>query len=264
MFKLLLKKTVFRGADKESQERLLKLLSKKFTIIFLSIMIWLVLFASQFILPIIIDIMEKGEFATKTQVVVSIYAIASLIFALVFIKIFKEQAMTFSLLIGNQVYFWLCTQKGNAISKKDFLKIKNDQEDLLYSIQTGACKGFCYSVCFKLLKTLEKGSIEFLAVREISFEDDEEAKNGYTLHVLYVNNGWAFDTYSVRQYPVEKFYKLEEAKLCRTYKFQDIKDLSYDEFWESNYKDVSEWCQKNDCSETWSQKNEIEHEQEVA
>jgi len=40
-----------------------------------------------------------------------------------------------------------------------------------------------------------------LAIKKFSPHDDEEDDGkDFTMHVLYVNNGWAFDTYSSRQY----------------------------------------------------------------
>lgn len=185
MIKLILEKTVFRQANKESQERLVKLLSRKFIIMFLSDMIWPVLFMSQFILTILIDILEEGEFPKHIQIAINVYIVISFIIFLIFLKFFHEQMIAFSLLIGNKIYFNLCTKSGKAIEKADFEKIKEKNEELFYCIETGACKGYCYSVCFYILKALEKGNIEFVAIKEI-IPENEGNKESYTLCVLFV------------------------------------------------------------------------------
>ena len=161
-------------------------------------------------------------------------------------------------MLGNKIYFRFYTSKGKAISKEDFEKFKEESEDLFFFIESGLCKGFCYAICFDILKVLKKGKIEFAAVKEIKYVDEDKEESSYTLHVFYVNNGWAFDTYSVRQYPIDEIHRLNTAIICKTFSYEDVKDLDYDEFWKKNYHEVSEWCKRNKCTENWSNKEEDE------
>ena len=262
MFKLLFKKTIFKSCNKESQERLLKQLTKKYSISILCFFIWPFLFLNQILLPIVINILEEGEFSTRTQLAIVVYAVVTLTIFLILLKYFFEDMVRFSSMLGNKIYFKFYTSKGKAISKEDFEKIKAENEDLFFFIISGMCKGFCYSICFNLLKELGKGKIEFAAVKEIQYLDEEQEKN-YTLHVLFVNNGWAFDTYSVRQYPIDEIHKINSAIVYKAFYFEDVKDLDYDEFWKKNYRDVSEWCKRNNCTENWSNK-EIDEKKKIA
>ena len=263
MFKLLFKKTVFRGADKESQERLLKQLTKKYSISVLTFLIWPFLFIVPVLLLIVIDFLEKGEFSARTQLTVAVYVVVDLAIFLILLKYFFEDIVRFSTMIGNKIYFKFYTSKGKAISKEDFEKIKKESEDLFFFIESGLCKGFCYAICFDILKVLKKGKIEFAAVKEIKYIDEQQETN-YTLHVFYMNSGWAFDTYSVRQYPIDEIHRINTAIVCRSFSFEDVKDLDYDEFWRRNHDDVSEWCKRNKCSENWSKKEDDEKKKKIA
>lgn len=71
------------------------------------------------------------------------------------------------------------------------------------------------------------------------------------MHVLYVNNGWAFDTYSVRQYPLEKIHTIFEAKVCKTFSFEEIQGKTYEQFTEENAPEVERWADMNNCSISW-------------
>ena len=179
---------------------------------------------------------------------------------LIFLTVFNDELMTFSSMVGNKIYFNLYTKTGKAISRNDFRTIEYGNDDLFFFIKSGLCKGFCYAICFDILKLLGKGKIEFVAVKEIQYVYQEPKENNYTLHVLYVNNGWAFDTYSVRQYPINEIYNLNKAIICKTFSYEDVKDVDYDEFWEKNYREVAEWCKRNNCTENWSDKEIYERE----
>ena len=110
------------------------------------------------------------------------------------------------------------------------------------------CRGYCYAICFEICKALKKGCIEFLAIKKFSPHDDEEDDGkGFTMHVLYVNNGWAFDTYSSNQYPLEKLHKIYKAKVYKTFSYEEISGKSYEEFKEKQEHELTKCSNDNDC-----------------
>ena len=42
-------------------------------------------------------------------------------------------------------------------------------------------------------------------------------KKLFTMHVLYINNGWAFDTFSGRQFPIEQLHEIYKAKVYKNF-----------------------------------------------
>ncbi|MBO5412963.1 MAG: hypothetical protein J6A29_01425 [Clostridia bacterium] len=134
--------------------------------------------------------------------------------------------------------------KGNAISKEDFDTISKDNKLLYKYIVQQQCRGKCYNICFELLKCLKKGIIQFVAIKSVG---DDEAKNYYTMHVLYVNNDWCFDTYSGRQYPLEEVLKRCKGKICTTFSYEDVEGKTYEEFMEEHDSALEKWCEENDC-----------------
>ena len=73
-----------------------------------------------------------------------------------------------------------------------------------------------------------------------------------TMHLIYVINGWGFDTYSQRQIPIDKFYEIYNAKFYKNFNYDEIKDISFDNFRKETCDELAEWCIKNDCSQFWS------------
>ena len=158
----------------------------------------------------------------------------------------------FSYLLAERIYFLGCTTKGKALCKNELKTIKQVNKKLYAFIATQMCRGYCYSICFEICKALKKGSIEFLAVKKFSPHDDEEddGKN-FTMHVLYVNNGWAFDTYSSRQYPIENLHEIYKSKVYKIFSFEEISCKSYEEFREEQEPELAKWSTNNDCSMFW-------------
>ena len=76
------------------------------------------------------------------------------------------------------------------------------------------------------------------------------------MHVLYVNNCWAFDTYSSRQYPIEKLHEIYKAKIYKSFSFDEISNKSYEEFREEQEPELAKWSIDNDCSMFWKDDKE--------
>lgn len=248
MFKCFMRKTIYKKFDKESQDMILELNSKQNIIQIFCYMFWAIIFIFPFIPLIIIDIFEDIRLSIITQIAIIVFMLMWGIGFLISIKIFRTAMFGFSDLLAERIYFLTCTTKGNALSKNDFEVIKKVNENLYMFISRQLCRGYRYSVCFEICKILKKGSIEFLAVKKFSphEEDDDDGKN-FTMHVIYVNNGWAFDTYSSRQYPIEKLHEIYKAKVYKSFDFEEISSKSYKEFRDEQSSKLSEWAINNDC-----------------
>ena len=137
------------------------------------------------------------------------------------------------------------TIHGNALYGCDFNKIEEEKEILYTYITSPLASGRCYSLCFHILKTLEKGEIKFVGIENHDTDDDTI----YTMHVLYVNNEWCYDTYSQRQYPLKEHLEFYNALEYMTLSFNDIKDFSYEEFRNYHQNSLKKWCEDNNCSQ---------------
>ena len=249
MIKYLLRRTIYKKYDKESQDMLIELVSKRHIIQFITPMFWGVMYILTFIPVFIINICEKKEFSMTTQIVLSIYFFIWCVGFYVFFRVFLMAFGGFCELLTQKLYYLMCTRKGKALSKEDLKTIKRDNDVLYYFIETQECNGYCYSVCFEICKVLKKGSIEFIAMKK-NFPCEEEDNDGksYTMHVLYLNDGWCFDTYSSRQYPIEKFHNINKAKVYKEFSYNEIKEKSYEEFIKEQVSNVEKWANDNDCS----------------
>lgn len=252
MIKYIMRRTIYKEFDHDSQKMLLKLKSKHHIIEFLCFMVWAVIWFFTFIPLFIIDICEDVEFSMTTQVAIMVFIVASAIGLVVCLKVFKRAMFGFSQLLAEKIFFLVCTTKGKALRKNDFNIIKQVNEKLYLFVATQMCVGYCYSICFEMCKALKKGSIEFLAVKKFSppDEEDDDGKD-FTMHVLYVNNGWAFDTYSSRQYPIEQLHQIYKAKVYKSFSFDEISSKSYEEFREEQEPELAKWSNDNDCSMFW-------------
>ena len=244
-----MRRTIYKEFDKESQDMLLQLTSKQHIIVILCFMFWAVAFIFPYIPVFIIDVCEDIEFSMTTKIAIIAFMLICMAGLLVSMKVFKRAMIVFSRLLAERIYFLVCTTKGKAICKNEFKIINNVNEVLYEFIATQMCQGYCYSICFDICKTLKKGCIEFLAIKKFSPHDDEENDGkDFTMHVLYVNNGWAFDTYSSRQYPIEKLHEIYKAKIYKSFSFYEISGKTYEEFREEQEPELAKWSIDNDCS----------------
>ena len=177
----------------------------------------------------------------------AVFVILSLTLLIIFLTFFKDEVINLKLGMRYKLYSSYLT-KGNALAKEDFEVIKEENESLYKVITEFKSNGYCYGICFELLKALKKGKILFVAIKDL----DDKRKKEYTMHVLYVNNDWCYDTYSMKQHPLD--YALDHfyAKEYASFSYDDIKEKDYHEFRKENSPALKLWCEQNDCYEEWS------------
>lgn len=252
MVKYFLRKTLYKELDKPSQDMIFALFLSLDIIRFLTItVIWITLVALPIIPSVIVFLCDSSENALIMQFAFFVYFLFCYGLLLLVLILFYEPFVTFLDLVAQKIYFWICTTKGDALSKSDFEIIKRSNPTLYDSISSQGCLGHCYITSYELLETLQKGEIEFVAIRKATpILDDEEIHDGraFKIHVLYLNNGWAFDTYSRRQYPIEKLHQIFNAKVYKSFDFNDICNKSFNDFGKEQDFGISKWCNDNDCS----------------
>lgn len=252
MNEFLLRKITFRNLDKEEQD--IALMQKeriKTEVKVIQVLMLIALLPLICILTVTI-LSEKRWYDILFGI---IFLIGYSMFLLSLFRKFKEIIITFKGLLIAKIFFEKYTLKGNAILPEDFQTIEKEDSRIYDLIRYLECAGWCYSICFCILKALKKGKIKFIAIKVIN-GNTEGIKNPFTMHVLYVNNGWCFDTYSHKQYPMEKILKIYKAIEYKEFSYDDIKDISYDEFKEINYPELKDWCEKNDCHQCWKDEEE--------
>lgn len=148
--------------------------------------------------------------------------------------------------LSNFIFSRFYTLKGNALTKIDLKIIKKRDKNLYHCITTKKCRNYCYNVSFELLNCLKKGEIKFLAIKLL----DHEAKiynAKYTLHAIYIKEGWCFDTFTLKQYLVSNLIDMYEAKEFMTFSYKDIEGKTYNDFSIGIKPLIKDWCIKNDC-----------------
>lgn len=250
MLEFILRRTVLKKYSKEDQSTAL-LLKHRIKIDFIAQFL-VYLFA---ILPLssLLTLLILSEHTLSNVIQDIILIVAYIIFLLFFIKKFYEPISVFKNLVASTMYFSRYVMKGKALSKDDFDIVEKEQKKIYYGMKTLQVNGFCYSVCYELLKCLKKGTIQFVAIKLLEAEKDEEngTNNYYTMHVLYVNNNWCYDTYSQMQYPLEEVIKRTNAKVYKSFTYDDVKDKTYEDFRTEHGPALREWCKANDCYQKW-------------
>lgn len=173
----------------------------------------------------------------------------SFVVAFLFIKAFFYEILLFRKAISLKLYLHHVFI-GDAISLEDFDTLKQENKCLFDVITNFKSCGFCYHVCFELLRTLKKGTFWFVATKWGG--KDEEISKPYTMHAIYENNNWCYDTYSMKQHPFD--YALDHFGAIKylSFSYEDIKDLTFHEFREKTANELKAWCEEHDCYEEWS------------
>lgn len=173
--------------------------------------------------------------------------ISYIILEIFLIKKFSDEIYAFMELIDKKMYTFFYVLKGKAISKKDFDSIKKGDASLYCRIIDQQVNGDCYTTCFGILKSLKKGTMQFIAMKiPDSLKEDNHGRQ-YTMHALYVNNGWCFDTYSQRQHPLEEVMKRMGAKTYISISYEDLEGKSAKEFRAEYAPALQKWCEEHDC-----------------
>lgn len=247
MFNFFIRKTFLRGLSKEEQEMCMLLRQRTKTDLIADLLI-----ITLFTLPLasLIASLFFCYESISTLIQICVLSLAYLIFIIWFMKKFKEPIKTFRKLLSNNMYLKYVVN-GDAISHDDFDVIKKKNKDLHEFIMTQQVYGYCYGICFEILKALKNGSMFFIAVKALESEKAENGNKNYTMHVLYVKNDWCFDTYSQRQLPLEEALKAFHAKTYKSFSYKDLEGKSYYEFRTENYSALKLWCEENDCYQEW-------------
>ena len=138
------------------------------------------------------------------------------------------------------LYFNIYTKKGKAIERQQFNSIKKNYYELYKLISSQKTAGECYAISYELLQLFKEGMIVFLAIA-----DDDSSTNkkiNYHMHVLYVNNGYAFDTDFCLQIPYDKYLSSHKAKIFKAFSFDDVKNLTFWEFRDAFHPRLVAWC----------------------
>lgn len=245
MFKYFMRKFVFNDVDSEAQDILIQLNTPHFILDLLFDILFL------FILEVPIFLMNKyydEDVAHALNLGINYLRIIYLLAILVITQTFKKDIYDTYQFILKKLYFWMWTKNGNALSKKDFKILKNNQK-LYNRILTQKCKKHRFSVCFKICKTLKKGNISFVSIQTIKIKKKYYVFN-FKMNVLYINENedWVFDPYSCQQYPIKKFNEIFKVKVYKTFSFDDISNISYSKFKKEQKTKLTEWATSNDCS----------------
>ena len=248
MFEFILRKTILKNFSKEDQEMAMLLKYKIKADIISQLLISL--FAA---LPLaaLVTLLINMEHTLSDVISFILIILAYIIFVMYFVRHFNEPIQVFRRLLTASMYSSKYLLNGNAISKDDFENIKKYDEKFYYGIMTQQAKGLCYNTCFEILKCLKKGRIQFVAIKSLEV-DKVDHHNDYTMHVLYVDNDWCYDTYSQRQYPLEEVMRRMMGKTYKSFTYEDVDGKTYKEFRIEHAPALKEWCDKNDCYQEWS------------
>ena len=196
MIKFLIQKTLYKKESPQVKEILWKILSRQHIIKILCVLIVPFNLILTFIPIFIILLCEDVQLAISTNVLLCIFDVIYGLGILFAFKFFKDAMFVFSQMISWKIYYFLYTRRGKALTKYDFKTIKSEDENLFDFISSEKCSSCCYSTCFLMLKLLQKGHMEYIGICNLThdYDEDKQEQKPFTMHVLYVNNGWAFDT----------------------------------------------------------------------
>ena len=244
MINTLLRKTLYKEYDTETQDTLLYVSKPEVLLNFIFNSIY---FLFLYTLPLTIIIVFPHFFTDlKIQLLYLLFLIIYAIFVFFF---FKDMNFYQKNPISRALHYHFYTKKGTALSKEDFKTIKKKNKLLYSTIRKQDCRGYCYSVCFELLQTLKKGYIQFISVNEFTSKNETSYK---TIHVIYVSNNYAFDTYCHRQLPLKRFLEIHQSQIYKSFNYEDVKNCSYEDFRKAHYSEFAKWCKENDVHELWN------------
>lgn len=245
MFEYFLRKFIFNTFSEEDQDTIMLLKYR----VKMDVTVRLLL--------LILEVLLIWIFATfmlinnLNIIIVLVIAITCCIFTEIFKTKYSSKLQNFYKQLSRWLYVHRYVLRGKAISKRDFYRIRNKNQELYEFIVNLKTNGYCYSICFDILECLAKGKILFVAIKISSKSSHYKYNNNYTMHVLYVFDGWCYDTYSEMQYPLEEVLERSKAKIYKSFSYKDIQEKTYYEFKEENLAELQKWCEENDCYQKW-------------
>lgn len=151
------------------------------------------------------------------------------------------------------LYFRLYTSRGEALNRADFAKLARDNPDTYKLITRQSCIGYCYDICFRILKTLQVGTIFITAVPVPEAQRNLCSQFQYTAHMLYENRGWVFDPATYRQYRKDEYASIYGIPWeYDRFTWEDVRNISYDEFRRTKGYEFAKYCAEHDCHERFS------------
>ena len=256
MIKYFLRKFVYKDTNytPEVRDTLIRLNKRKYVTSIVDKLLLYCLLVLPFFNLTIICVFE--DIAPKPITVYVSYGFAFfyLLIWLAIIHLFSNAFRAFFLLITERMYYITCTMHGKALSFKDFRiingykKVLQNGYTLYNSISSHLSRGKCLLICLELLGLLKKGKIEFIAVLHLDVKEKAKKKAPFDLHVIYLNNGWVYDTYSGRQYPEEKFFKIWKSIRYKQFSYEDLQGKSVYQFYAEKRSELQAWCKANNCS----------------
>lgn len=242
MIKTILRKTIYKKTSDEEFAFHWELAAKRNA---LNVLCWLIYPFMWFIPWISLLIIDTKEIPISTQIISCIPMALYFAVVLLMVTYFKKETVSFTSSIADKLYFKGVTTKGKALVKEDFELIKEKAPKLYYVIYTGLCQGHCYSVCFELLKLLKTGEMVYFAAK--CFDKEENEDKPYTMHVLFVKDGWAYDSFGSKQYELTKLLNIYNGTVYKTFSYSDIDGVSYDEFRMREKDSLHAWGEEQNC-----------------
>ncbi|MDO4978721.1 MAG: hypothetical protein Q4E47_01020 [Candidatus Saccharibacteria bacterium] len=249
MFKFILSKTVLKDLTKESQDKAYMKNGYNVYAFYLSHAVPVLLLMSATLAPtLVFSIVDKNYESKPAYQAICLVMLIMEVFYLVLAIIFSRTIECFIGQVASRIIFWTKTRRGDAIKRKDFKYIRKNLPGLYQMFHEYETPERCYAVCYHLLKHLKDGEMEFVADEHYHHVDPkQDAKEFYTMHALYIRNGWAYDTNCNHQMPVERVRKIYGHKLYKKFTYEDVKDIDHDAFFDREAELAKVWGKENDC-----------------
>ena len=145
MINTILRKTLYKNYDFHMQTMLLHLLGPiHIFMLICNLFLLLLLLLPIFLCPLVFQIMS---FSILKQL---LFLIFITMYVMGIIYIFRINGLFKENYLYNFLHFFIFTQKGNAISKKDLKNIKQNDALLYHVLKNRTCRGKSYATCFQL------------------------------------------------------------------------------------------------------------------
>ena len=181
MLNFIVRKIYFKGISPENKytaELILESKKANFIANILAALVFVIPFAA----ALTFFVSNLGFLDVASIISQAFLLLFAFVFILLFIKKFIYEIMIFTKAMSLKLYLNHLL-KGNALEIEDFETLKHDKKTIYDAIIDFKSSGYCYHVCFEILKTLKKGTFWFVAIKWNS--ENEEVTKPYTMHALY-------------------------------------------------------------------------------